>query len=168
MKVPFVDLTATTNLVKKGFLAAVEKLLEAGHFILTSEVKSFEDAWAKYLGRKYCVGVSSGADALYLSLTALGIREGDEVITQGNAYNACITAILRAGAVPRFADISEQTLTIDPEKIEPLINDKTRAIMPVHPYGTMADMPKIMATAQKYNLKVIEDCAQAHGAEFAG
>ncbi|PJC25474.1 MAG: erythromycin biosynthesis sensory transduction protein eryC1, partial [Candidatus Tagabacteria bacterium CG_4_9_14_0_2_um_filter_41_11] len=147
---------------------AVESMLDRGPFILGPEVEAFEKAWAGYLGVKHAVGVSNGADALYLALIASGIKPGDEVITQGNAYNASVTAILRAGAVPRFADIDSNTLQIDVAKIESLITGKTRAILPVHLYGQFGDMEKLARISKKRNLKIIEDCAQAHGAELAG
>lgn len=168
MKIPFTDLRSPTKEIKKEYLSAVKKLLDRGHFILTEEVAEFEQAWARTIGTKYCVGVSSGSDALYLALMACGVKSGSEVITQGNAYNASVVAILRAGGIPRFADISKDTLTLDPQNIEPLINKKTRAILPVHLYGQPADMKTITTIAKRYNLAVIEDCAQAHLAEHEG
>lgn len=168
MKVPFVDLSFVTNSIKSEYLQKIAELLDRGQFILSPEVAEFESAWAKYLGGKYCVGVSNGADALYLALIAAGVKAGREVIIQGNAYNACVTAILRTGAIPRFADINEATLMIDANKIEGLINKNTAAIMPVHLYGNTADMGSILEIAKKHNLKIIEDCAQAHGATFNG
>ncbi|MDP2932632.1 MAG: DegT/DnrJ/EryC1/StrS family aminotransferase [bacterium] len=168
MKVPFQDLGPTTNKVKSEFLKKAEQLLDRGRFILGEEVLEFEKRWAAYIGTKYCIGASNGADALYLSLIACGIKAGDEVITQGNAYNASVTAVLRVGAVPRFADISADTLEIDVAKIEPLITAKTKAILPVHLYGQSGDMAELSAIAKKHNLKIVEDCAQAHGAEFSG
>lgn len=168
MKIPFTDLKNPTQEIKKEYLSAVKKLLDRGHFILTEEVAEFERAWARTIGTKYCVGVSSGSDALYLALIACGVKSGNEVITQGNAYNASVVAILRAGGIPRFADISKDTLTLDPRNIEPLINKNTRAILPVHLYGQPADMKTIMTIAKRYNLAVIEDCAQAHLAEYEG
>ena len=168
MQIPFVDLTQTTNQVKSDYLKAVEKILTDSHFILTEEVAEFEKAWAKTVGARFCVGTSNGADALYLALQALDIGLGDEVITQGNAYNASVAAILRTGAVPRFADINPDSLTIDVSKIEKLINDKTKAILPVHLYGQPNDMEAIVKIAKKYKLGVVEDCAQAHLAEING
>ncbi len=166
MRIPFVDLSESVRQIKTEYLAAVEKLLIKGRFILTEEVEEFEKNWARAVGTKYAVGVSNGADAIYLALAALGLKAGDEVITQGTAYNASVTPILRLGAIPRFADIRPDTLTIDPERIEPLINAKTKVILPVHLYGQAADMEAIMAIAQKHDLAVVEDCAQAHLAKF--
>lgn len=166
MKIPFIDLTKPTQEIKKEFLAAVEKLLDHGNFILTEEVVEFEKLWAQTIGTKYCVGVSNGADALFLALVACGVKSGNEVITQGNAYNASVTAILRAGGIPRFTDVLEDTLMLNPDKIESLINKKTKAILPVHLFGHPNNMEAISIIAKKYNLAIIEDCAQAHLAEY--
>lgn len=168
MKVPFNNLSGPTQEIKKRFLERVDKFLDKANFVLTDEVKEFEEAWAKYIGTEHCIGVSSGTDALWLALTALGVKPGNEVITQGNAYNASVTAILRVGAIPRFADINPDTLLIDPAQIEPLLTSKTKAILPVHLYGQASDMGAIMEIAKKHKLVVIEDCAQAHGAEWRG
>ena len=166
MKVPFVDLSATTDRIKTEYLAAVEKLLAKGRFILTEEVEEFEAKWAEAVGTAHCVGVSNGADAIYLALAAVGVGQGDEVITQGSAYNASVTPILRLGAIPRYADIHSDTLTIDPKKIEPLISERTKAILPVHLYGQPCDMEAVMEIARAHRLAVVEDCAQAHFAEW--
>lgn len=168
MQVPFVDLHATTDQVKDAYLKELTAFLDRANFILTPEVEEFETAWARYVGAAHCIGVSSGADALYLSLLALDIGAGDEIIIQGNAYNACVTAILRTGAIPVFVDIEPETYTIALDRIETAITPKTKAIMPVHLYGQMCDMEKLMAIAKAHDLKVIEDCAQAHGATFKG
>ncbi|MDP2599042.1 MAG: DegT/DnrJ/EryC1/StrS family aminotransferase [Candidatus Liptonbacteria bacterium] len=168
MKVRFMDLSGPTQEIKKEFLARLDKFLDKANFILTDEVRDFENAWARYVGTEHCVGVSNGTDALWLALIALGVKAGDEVITQGNAYNASVTAILRSGAIPRFADIDPKTLLVDTSLIEQLITPKTRAILPVHLYGQASDMGAIVEIAKKHKLVVIEDCAQAHGAEWQG
>jgi dTDP-4-amino-4,6-dideoxygalactose transaminase len=168
MRVKFNDLAESTKEIKKDFLRRLDVFLDKTNFILSDEVKDFEKAWAKYIGTEHAVGVSSGADALWLALTALGVKLGDEVITQGNAYNASVTAILRVGAIPRFVDIDPKTLLIDVTKIEALVTPKTRAILPVHLYGQASDMNAIMEIAKKHKFVVIEDCAQAHGAEWQG
>lgn len=168
MKVPFIDLSQSTQRVKGQYLERVSGFLDRANFILSPEVGQFENEWAAYVDTEHCVGVNSGADALYLALVSLGIAPGDEVITQGTAYNASVTSILRTGAVPRFADVDADTLTIVPALIEQLITVKTKAIMPVHLYGQAADMEAIMAIAKKHNLVVVEDCAQAHGAAYHG
>ena len=168
MRVKFQDLSGPTQEIKKEFLERLSVFLDKANFILTDEVLEFEKAWADYIGAEHCVGVSNGGDALWLALKAFNIGEGDEVITQGNAYNASVTSILRAGAVPRFADIDPATLLIDPAKIEQLITPKTRAILPVHLYGQASNMSTIMDIAKKHKLVVVEDCAQAHGAMWQG
>ena len=166
--IKFVDITVPTRQIRKAYLAELDKLLLRGNFILTSEVEDFEKAWAHMVGARYAVGVSTGSDALYLGLRVLDIGEGDEVITQGNAYNASVTAIMRAGAVPRFADIKRDTWQIDVAATEKLITKKTRAIMPVHLFGQPNDMAALMALAKHHKLRVIEDCAQSHLAAFKG
>lgn len=168
MKLPFIDLTPVTKRIAESYLKRVEQLLQQANFVLSSEVEEFEKRWANFVGTGFCIGASSGADALYLSLLAVGVGPGDEVITQGNAYNASVTAILRVGAVPRFADIDGETLQVDVNKIEPLVGKKTKAILPVHLYGQSGDMAAVMKIAGAHGLSVIEDCAQAHGATFEG
>lgn len=168
MKVKFHDLSGPTQQIKKEFLERLEVFLDRANFILTDEVLEFEKAWTKYIGTEHCVGVSNGADALWLALTALGVRSGDEVITQANAYNATAASILRVGATPRFVDIDPKTLLINTAEIERCITPKTRAILPVHLYGQASDMSSITEIAKKHKLVVIEDCAQAHGAEWNG
>src|SRR3989344_5018171 len=165
MVVKFNDLSGSTQEIKKEFLERAATLLDKANFVLADEVKDFERAWASYIGTEHAVGVSNGSDALWLALKAFNIGPGDEVITQGNAYNASVTAILRAGAIPRYVDIDAKTLLMDAAKIEERITPTTRAIMPVHLYGQASDMSAIMAVAKKRKLTVIEDCAQAHGAE---
>ncbi|TSC67990.1 MAG: pyridoxal phosphate-dependent protein [Parcubacteria group bacterium Gr01-1014_72] len=166
--IPFTDLARATGLVSRAYLARVKKFLERGLFVLSPEVEEFESALSKYVGSPHVVGVSNGADAIYLALTALGVGAGDEIITQGNAYNASVTAILRTGARARFADIEERTLTVRPEAVEQLITSKTKAILPVHLYGAVGDMQAIMDIARRHNLAVVEDAAQAHGATYRG
>lgn len=138
------------------------EVLRSGWYILGNEVKAFEKEWAEYIGTKYCVGLASGLDALWISFRVLGIHEGDEVIVSGNAYIACVMGITMNGATPIFVEPDEYD-NIDANKIEAAITDKTKAILAVHLYGTSCDMTKIMDIAHKYNLKVVEDCAQSHG-----
>ncbi|MDP2593369.1 MAG: DegT/DnrJ/EryC1/StrS family aminotransferase [bacterium] len=168
VNVPFADLSYPTGAVKKTYIAAVKKFLDGGNFILSKEVEEFEKKWAKYCGADFALGLSSGGDAIYVALKILDVGKGDEVITQGNAYNATVTAIMRTGAKPRFADIDPETLTINPEKILPLINEKTKVILPVHLYGLVADMERISKIAEQNKLFIVEDCAQAHGAKREG
>lgn len=138
------------------------EVLRSGWYILGNEVKAFEKEWADYIGSKYCVGLASGLDALWISFRVLGIHEGDEVIVSGNAYIACVMGITMNGATPIFVEPDEYD-NIDANKIEAAITDKTKAILAVHLYGTSCDMTKITDIAHKYNLKVVEDCAQSHG-----
>lgn len=168
MTVPFLNLRPCTEKIKKQYLQRLEVFLSRSNFILTEEVSSFEQAFAASLSAAHCVGVGSGADAIYLALRALEVGPGDEVITQGNAYNASVTSIMRTGATPRFADIHADTLTIDAAKIIPLINSKTKAILPVHLFGQATDMSAIMDIAKMHKLFVVEDCAQAYPAVWQG
>lgn len=168
MRVPFNDLTVPTEQVREEFLHEVNNLFDQKQFILGKSVEEFENNWSEKIGTKFCLGVSNGADALYLSLVACGIKPGDEVITQGTAYNASVTAILRAGAQPRFADIDPETLTIGIKNVDKLINKNTKAILPVHLYGQPGKLSQLKTLAQNKNLSIIEDCAQAHLAEFEG
>lgn len=138
------------------------EVLRSGWYILGEEVKGFEQEWADYVGADYCVGLASGLDALWISFRILGIHEGDEVIVSANAYIACVMGITMNGATPVFVE-PDQYDNIDAEKIEASITDKTKAILAVHLYGTSCDMDRIMEIARKYNLRVVEDCAQSHG-----
>lgn len=147
-------------------LAAVAKVLKSGHVVQGEKVAEFENAFARYIGTKYAVAVSSGTSALHLSLRALGIGKGDEVITTPFSFIASANAILYTGAKPVFVDIDNQTFNIDPKLIEAKITKKTKAILPVHLFGLPADMESIMKIAKKHRLSVVEDACQAHGAEF--
>jgi len=166
--IPLVDLKAQYNSIKQEIDEATQRVIDEGQFILGSEVKALEEEIAAYCGVNYAVGVASGTDALYLALLACGIKSGDEVITTPFTFIATAEAIARCGATPVFADIEPKTYNIDPIKIEPKISQKTKAILSVHLYGQPADMVSILEIASKYNLKVIEDCAQALGAEYKG
>ena len=137
-------------------------VLDSGWYILGKEVEAFENEWAEYIGTKYCVGLASGLDALWISFRLLGIHEGDEVIVCANAYIACVMGITINGATPVFVEPDKYN-NIDAEKIEEVITSRTKAILAVHLFGQACDMSKIMNIAQKYNLKVVEDCAQSHG-----
>lgn len=145
--------------------AAVRRVLDSGGYVLGREVKAFETAFADYLAGGHAVGVGSGTDAVCLALRACGIGPGDEVITVAHTAVATVAAIVMAGATPVFADIEEDTCTLDPAQLPALLTGKTRAILPVHLYGQPADMAPILACARKHGLRVIEDCAQCAGAE---
>jgi dTDP-4-amino-4,6-dideoxygalactose transaminase len=149
-----------------GIRSAINRVLENGQYILGCEVEAFEREFAEYIGIPFCVTLASGTDALALSMMACGVSQGDEVITVSNTAVATVAAIEQIGACPVFVDIDPETRCMNPEKITPLITEKTRAILPVHLYGYPAPLPEIREIAQKYNLVVIEDCAQAHGASI--
>lgn len=146
---------------------AALRVLRSGWYVLGNEVKQFEEEFAAFTGRKYCVGLNSGLDALIMSVRTLGISQGDEVIVQANTYIATVLGITENGAIPVFVEPDEY-YNIDADKIEAAITDKTKAIMVVHLYGQASNMGKIMGISKKYNLPVIEDCAQSHGACFDG
>lgn len=165
MNIPYVDIVAQTKLLKKDLLRAVSKVLDHGQFILGKEVQSFEEMFASYCGVRFAVGVNSGTDALFLSLKALGIGQGDEVITVPNSFIATASVIIAAGAKPVFVDVRND-YNINPFLIEQAITPRTRAIIPVHLTGRPADMDPILAIAYKYEIQVIEDAAQAVGAKY--
>lgn len=141
------------------------EVLHKGYYVLGNEVRTFEDEFAQYVGAKHCVGLASGLDALWIAFRILGIGQGDEVIVQGNTYIASVMGISINGATPIFVEPDEY-FNIDTTQIEEKITDKTRAILVVHLYGQASNMAAIMAIAKKYGLKVVEDCAQSHGAKF--
>ena len=168
MFVPLVDLKIQFQKLKAEINAAISGVFEQSNFILGDNVKKFENEFCQYLGDGRAVSVHSGTDALYLSLLACGISSGDEVITVAHTFIATYLAVVQTGATPVFVDIDSATFTIDPEKIEEKITDKTKAIIPVHLYGHPAEMDQISELARKHNLFVIEDACQAHGAEVNG
>jgi len=176
-KIKFLDLTFQYKSIKKEIDAAIKRVLESGHFIGGEEVENFEKEIAKFCGIRYAIGVNSGTDALFLSLKALGVGPRDEVITTPFTFIATAEVIANCGAKPVFVDIDPKTFNIDPRKIEeylksniqyPKSKTKIKAILPVHFFGQMADMSEIMRIAKKYKLFVIEDAAQAIGAEYKG
>ena len=168
LKIPPLDLTPEIEKHWGEYMKAIEGVLKSAQFIMGPNVKAFEEEIARYLGVKYALGVNSGTDALVIALRAAGIKEKDEVITTPFTFFATAEAISQVGATPVFVDIDERTFNIHPELIEQAITECTRAILPVHLYGQAADMSSIMNLAQKYNLKVIEDTAQAFGGEYQG
>lgn len=167
IRVPFIDLRQRFEEERAELLACVERILSLGHFVLTQEVGEFEEKAAAYAGVKHCVGLNSGTDALMMALWALGIGKGDEVITTPVSFVATTGAIAHVGATPVYADIGDD-MNIDPADIERRITPRTKAIMPVHWTGRIADMTAIMAIAERHGLKVIEDAAQTMGARLHG
>lgn len=160
------------NRLDKGFFKYQEELerkalevLRSGWYVLGPEVRAFEEEFARYTGAKHCVGLASGLDALWLAFKVLGIGEGDEVIVQANTYIASVMGITINGATPVFVEPDEY-FNIDVDKIESLITSRTKAILVVHLYGQASRMDKVVALCRKYNLKLVEDCAQSHGACF--
>ncbi len=166
MKIPFVDLKAQYYPIKEEIDLAISNVIQDSAFIGGKYAKVFEENFANYVGVKSCVGVGNGTDALYIALKALGISEGDEVITTANTFIATTEAITMTGAKVVFVDCNEVTYNMNVEKLEQTINPKTKAIIPVHLYGQPAEMDKIKNVAKKHNLYVVEDAAQAHGAEY--
>ncbi len=166
MAVPFFDITRQNSSLKKQISDALSAAINSGRYILGPNVTEFEKEAAKYNGDKHSVGVASGTDALHLGLLASGVKPGDEVITCPFTFVATIEAIIYCGAKPVFVDIEPDSFNLDPDKIEEKITDKTKAILPVHLFGLACNMGKIMEIAKKHKLAVIEDCAQAMGAEF--
>lgn len=168
VKIPLVDLKAQYSSIKEEVDEAVHRVIERGEFILGPEVKALEEEVAAYCNTKLAIGVASGTDALHLALLACGIKPGDEVITTPFTFIATAEAITRCGAVPIFSDIDPGTYNLAPAQIEGKITPRTKAIIPVHLYGQPANMEPILELGRQYNLKIIEDCAQALGAEYKG
>lgn len=168
MKVPFVSFRPMEKELNNSIREAFDRVFNASWYIEGNEDKEFEKGFAEYCGTKYCIGVGNGLDALMLSLKAIGIGYGDEVIVPSNTYIATALAVSYVGAMPIFVEPKIETYNIDPDRIEAAITSKTKAIMPVHLYGQACDMDPILAIAKQYGLKIVEDCAQAHGATYKG
>jgi len=168
MKIPFMDLKTYYNELKPDMDTAYQRVMNSGWYILGQEVNAFEGEFAEYCEAEHCIGVANGLDALHLILRACGVGEGDEVIVPSNTFIATWLAVSHSGATPVPVEPDEKTYNIDPKFIEAAITSRTKAIIPVHLYGQPADMDPIMAIAEKYGLKVIEDAAQAHGARYKG
>ena len=168
MKVPFVSFLPMEKELEKELRDSFDRVFRRSWYIEGEEDNQFENDFSNYCGSNYCVGVGNGLDALFLSLKALGIKEGDVVIVPSNTYIATALAVTYVGATPIFVEPNINTFNIEPQNIEEKITAKTKVIMPVHLYGQACDMEPIMKIANKHNLYVIEDCAQAHGALYKG
>jgi len=185
MQIPFVDLKSQYDSIKAEIDGAISTVISQTAFVGGTHLKNFEETFATFCGVKHCVGVANGTDALFIALKTLGIGHGDEVITVANSFIATSEAITATGAKVVFVDIDPKTYNIDTSKLEDLLKSRfnpepetrnqkpetrpiPRAIIPVHLYGQPADMDPILAIAKKYNLKIVEDCAQAHGAVYKG
>ncbi len=168
MKVSLLDLSEQNAALRAEIEAALGRVLDTNGFILGGEVKALEDELAVYCGTKYAIGCASGSDALLLALMALDVKAGDEVITTPYSFFATVSAITRLGAVPVFVDIDPETYNLDVAQIESKITERTRAIQPVHLYGQCADMKSLREVAAKHNIPLVEDAAQAIGAEEDG
>jgi dTDP-4-amino-4,6-dideoxygalactose transaminase len=166
--IPFLDLKAQYQSIKAEVEPAVLKVLESCGYVLGPEVKAFEEEFATYIGARHAIACNTGTSALHLAFLSAGIGPGDEVITVPHTFVATVAAIRYTGARPVFVDIDPVSFTMDPSKIEAKITAKTKAIVPVHLYGQTADMDPILEIAKRRNLLVIQDAAQAHGAEYKG
>ena len=168
MKVPFLDIRLQNAPLRAEIRKAIDAVIESGAFAGGPFVEAFEKKFAAYCGVPYAVGVGNGTDALWISLLALDIGPGDEVITVPNTFMATAEAITYTGARPVFVDVEENNYTLDPARLKAAITPRTRAVIPVHLFGQMADMDPIMEVAREHGLHVIEDAAQAHGATYKG
>jgi len=168
MRIPFVDLKRQHLAIQQELETVALETLRSGWYVLGENVRAFEAEFAAYCGVRYGLGVGSGTEALHLALRACEIGPGDEVITVSHTAVATVAAIRQAGATPVLVDIHPTSLTLDPALLEPAITPRTKAVIPVHLYGQPADLDPILKVARRYGLRVIEDCAQAHGASYRG
>lgn len=166
--IPLVDLQVQSRLIKEDVLRRLSDVIDGARYILGDEVREFEERFAAYCGTNHCVGMANGTDAIHLALRAVGIGPGDEVITAGNSFAATAFAIAYSGADAVFVDVDPTDFNIDVSLVEQAITQRTKAILPVHLYGQPARMKEIVEIADRYKLRVIEDAAQAHGAELDG
>lgn len=166
--IPFVELTSQFKAIEGEVRGAIDGVLERAWFILGEEVSGFELEFSKYVETQHAVGVGSGTDAIQLALLAVGVGSGTEVITVANTCVPTVAGIAATNATPVLVDVDDETLTMDPSRLQSAITDKTRAIVPVHLYGHPCDMNSILAIAKDNGIPVVEDCAQAHGARYRG
>lgn len=168
MTIPINDLKRHNHSISREINAAVDRVLSRGWYVLGPEVEAFEAEFAEYCGVDYCVGVGNGTDALELALRALEVKRGDKVATVANAGGYSSTAILNSGTFPIYVDIDDRSMNMDAESLSDNLTEDTKAIIVTHLYGQMADMPRIIDIAERKQIPVIEDCAQAHGAQING
>ena len=168
MKIPLLDLKAQYLAIRSEIDGAIQQVLESGHFVLGPNVQELEQEVAAYLGVKHAIGVASGTDALIISLESLGIGAGDEVILPSYTFFATVEAVLQVGARPVFVDIEPHTYCLDVQQVTEHLTPQTKAVIPVHLYGHPAPMGPLLELARSHGLKVIEDNAQAMGAEYDG
>ena len=166
--IPLVDLQTQSRAIKADVLSRMGDVIDGARYILGQEVREFEEKFADYCGTKHCVGLANGSEAIHLALRVLGIGPGDEVITAGNSFAATAYAITYSGAEPVFVDVDPVDFNLDVRLIEQAITDRTKAIIPVHLFGQPARMKAIRELADRFGLRVVEDAAQAHGAELDG
>ncbi|WP_207424492.1 DegT/DnrJ/EryC1/StrS family aminotransferase [Desertivirga brevis] len=166
--IEYEDLSRVNSPYKQKFSEAFSRFLDKGWFVLGEEVKLFEEEFASYCGSKYCIGLASGLDALYLSLLALDLPEGSEILVPSNTYIATILSIVNAGLKPVLVEPDLGTYNIDAKGVKEKVSPSTKAIMLVHLYGKPCKMDELINIAKEYNLHIIEDCAQAHGAKYRG
>jgi dTDP-4-amino-4,6-dideoxygalactose transaminase len=164
--IPFLDLKKDYQSLKPEIDNAVQRVLDSGWFLFGKEVDAFEKEFASFLKAKHCVAVANGTEALQISLMALNLKTGSEVVTAANTSSATAAAIVAAGLKPVFADVDKESFNLDPKRLEARITKKTAAILPVHLYGQPADLNPIIETAENHSLPIIEDACQAHGAEY--
>ena len=168
MTIPLWDYRAEYEAERTDILAAVDQVMRSGQLILGESVRSFEHEFASYCGTRHGVGVNSGTDALFLALRALGLEDGDEVITTANTAIPTVAAIVSAGGRPRFVDVEARTLLMDVSQLESAVTSRTRGIVPVHLFGQCVDMDAVNAVAARHGLWILEDCAQSTGAQYHG
>lgn len=168
MPIPFFDLKQQYASIQTEIDDATARVYSSGWFILGPEVEAFENDFARYIGARHAVGVGSGTEALHLALLALDVGAGDEVITVPNTAVATVAAIELTGATPVLVDVRDDSMLMDPDAFAAAVTSRTKAVIPVHLFGQSADLDPILKTADRYNLSVLEDCAQAHGATYRG
>jgi dTDP-4-amino-4,6-dideoxygalactose transaminase len=168
LNILFLDLRRQTRVCRADLQEAIERVLEGGRYVFGKEVDDFEREFAAFCGAEFAVGVASGTDAIAVALQAVGVAPGEEVVTAANTCVPTIAGIEGAGAVPVLADVDHDTFTLDPAGLEEALTERTKAVVPVHLYGQCADLNPVLEVARAHDLKVVEDCAQAHGAEYAG